>query len=106
MSLPDVPQCLSQYPYARLTVQCTSCHRRGTYSVARLAVRFGSEVDLDDLLRALTASCPWQRPPGARDPRKYEARCLAALPGLVAPQPPAGPGRLRVIAGGKADPEQ
>ena len=100
----DIPRRLSQYPHGRLTVVCTQCRRRGSYSVARLAVRFGAEVELDVLLMSLTASCPWQFPPGTRGPRKYQARCLAFLAELSGPRPPTRE-RLRVLQGGKPDPE-
>lgn len=96
--MPDIPRRLSQYPYGRLQIRCSQCRRQGSWSVARLAVRFGAEIDLGDLLIILTAGCRWQRSPLDREPRKYEARCLAYYPGLVPPDPPGAPAvRLRLV---------
>ena len=93
---------LSQYPYARLTVECGPCGRRGRYSVARLAEKHGADIPLHTLLPILTAGCKWQRRPGDPPPRAYEPRCLARFPDLAAsgPEEPA-PERFRVIDGGR-----
>lgn len=90
---------LSQYPHARLRIACGPCGRRGDYSVARLAERYGAEITLHELLRRLTAGCKWQRAPSDALPRPYEPRCLAVFPDLTETPPPA-PG-LRVVAGGR-----
>jgi hypothetical protein len=97
----ELPARLSQYPLARLRVACRVCERQGVYSVARLAERYGAEIKLEELLRLLTASCKWQRPPQARAPRQYQPRCLAHYPDLIEPElnPPAR--RLRVVPGGR-----
>lgn len=89
----DLPQRLSQYPLARLRVECRVCGRRGDYSVARLAARHHAEIDLEELLLRLTASCRWQRRPGEKPPKQYQQRCLAFLPDLDGPRPtaPAAP---------------
>ena len=87
--MPDLPSRLSQYPCGRLRVGCDHCRRNGSYSVARLGVRYGAETDLGDLLRILTGSCKWQRRLGERLPRQYEPRCLAYYPDLIGPGPAA-----------------
>lgn len=94
------PQRLSSYPLGRVRVRCDTCKREGSWSVARLAVEHGSEVDLASLLRLLTATCRYQRTVHAPDPRKYEQRCLAYFADLLEPEP-APPARepLRVVGG-------
>lgn len=63
----------------RVWVDCASCKRSGRYSVANLLQQFGPDISTTDLLRHLTASCRYQRPPGAPPARKYERLCLAAI---------------------------
>ena len=93
---------LSQYPYARLTVECGPCGRRGRFSVARLAEQHGADIPLHTLLPLLTATCKWQRRPGEPPPRAYEPRCLARFPDLASgPAEETVPERLRVIDGGR-----
>ena len=93
---------LSQYPYARLTVECGPCGRRGRYSVARLAELHGADIALHTLLPLLTATCKWQRRPGEPAPRAYEPRCLARFPDILdGPEEEPAPERLRVIDGGR-----
>lgn len=75
----------------RISVECTSCNRRGSYSVARLKARFDPGMSDLDLLRSLTASCRHQHAPGSAAPRKYEVKCQARLvipPPLEAEAPP------------------
>jgi len=60
-------------------VDCSSCKRSGRYTVASLSGRFGPDISTLDVLRHLTASCRYQRPPGSPPARKYEHRCLAAI---------------------------
>jgi hypothetical protein len=55
--------------------------------VARLAERHGADIPLLELLPLLTASCKYQRDPGAPAPRAYEPRCLAHYPDLIASSP-------------------
>ena len=94
----DEPKRLSQYPYGRLLVACDVCDRQGLYSVARLAARYGPEVDLASLLILLTGSCRWQRGVRDRPPRQYQQRCRAYLPHIVEPIPrPSGRPKLRVV---------
>jgi hypothetical protein len=92
---------LSQYPCARLSVECGPCGRRGRWSVARLAEQYGADIPLHSLLPLLTASCKRQRRPGEPAPRAYEPRCLARFADLAALPCEPAPERLRVIDGGR-----
>ncbi|GJE49965.1 hypothetical protein GOFOIKOB_3006 [Methylobacterium tardum] len=78
----------------RVYVDCSSCKRSGRYTVASLIGRYGADISTVDVLRHLTASCPYQRPPGAPPTRKYEHLCLAAitLPPPAKQIPPVPPG--------------
>jgi hypothetical protein len=78
----------------RVYVDCASCKRSGRYQLARLIDRYGPDISTVDLLRHLTASCRYQRQPGAPPARKYERLCLAAitLPAPAKQIPPVPPG--------------
>ena len=78
----------------RVWIDCASCKRSGRYSLVNLLERFGPDISTVDLLRHLTASCRYQRAPGAPAARKYEHLCLAAitLPQPVKQIPPVPPG--------------
>jgi hypothetical protein len=88
---------LVDYPFVIVRVRCDVCKRAGAYRLARLAVKFRSEILLDDLVVRLSSDCAWRDEPrgsgcGAR---------LVDLPPRRPPDLPAGK-RLRVISGGKA----
>ncbi|MCJ2087783.1 hypothetical protein MKK88_17610 [Methylobacterium sp. E-005] len=85
---------LGTVPPGRVWVDCAACRRSGRYRVASLLDRFGPDISTLDLLRHLTASCRYQRAPGALPARKYEHLCLAAitLPQPVKQIPPVPPG--------------
>ena len=78
------PTKLSNYPWVVVRFDCTLCKRRGRYSLARLAARYGPEQDLNGLLRELAHNCPWWN----EQPRKYEPRCGARLVDLEHNLPP------------------
>lgn len=85
----------------RVRVECTTCRRRGSYRVFGLIERYGADITHVDLLRHLTASCRFQRTPGAAAARKYEAGCVAKLDlpkpaSLEAPVPPGRPFTIEV----------
>ncbi|QGY01481.1 hypothetical protein MMSR116_05875 [Methylobacterium mesophilicum SR1.6/6] len=85
----------------RLTVDCATCRRHGSYRLDGLMQRFGPEISTLDLLRALTTSCRHQRGPGSKVARKYETQCLATLRlpkavSLEAPVPPGTPFAIEV----------
>ncbi|MEE7451313.1 hypothetical protein MRF4_28005 [Methylobacterium radiotolerans] len=78
----------------RVYVDCASCKRSGRYTVATLLEQYGPDISTVDLLRHLTASCRYQRAPGAPAARKYERLCLAAitLPSYRRTNAPVPPG--------------
>jgi hypothetical protein len=71
---------LSDYPWVVVRIECRICPRQGRYRLARLAARFGAEVEMRRVLEALAHDCRLMRP-GVR-PRKYEAQCGVRLPDL------------------------
>lgn len=79
----------------RVYVDCAACKRSGRYSTTSLIERYGRDISQVDLLRHLSASCPYQRRAGAPPARKYEPLCLAAITMPPARQvgPPVPPGR-------------
>ena len=91
-----LPRRLVDFPYVLVRLRCDLCKRAGAYRLARLAVKFGSEILLDDLLVRLSTDCPWRD-----DPRG--SGCGARFADLPPRRPPDMPvqKRLRVISGGK-----
>ena len=73
-----VPERLSEYPFVIVNVSCRLCPRRGRYKLARLAVRFGPDALLDDLLASLAGNCRYWNP----KPRRYDPRCGARFEDL------------------------
>ena len=68
---------LLHYPSTTVGLECPVClHRRGRYSLARLAHRYGPDIPLDDLFDALVR-CPRHRTASDRPPAKYGMRCAA-----------------------------
>jgi hypothetical protein len=41
---------LVDFPYVLVRLRCDACKRAGSYRLARLAVKYGAEILLDDLL--------------------------------------------------------
>ena len=79
---------LVDFPYVLVRLRCEVCKRAGAYRLARLAVKYGAEILLDDLIVRLSADCPW------RD----EARGSCVPPR----RPPDVPlPKMRIITGGK-----
>jgi hypothetical protein len=87
---------LVDFPYVLVRLRCDVCQRAEAYRLARLAVKFGSEILLDDLVLRLSADCPWRDDPRGNG---CGARFLD-LPPRRPPDIPAGK-RLRVINGGR-----
>jgi hypothetical protein len=87
---------LVDFPYVLVRLRCELCKRKGSYRLARLATKYGSEVLLDDLIVRLSSDCPWRD-----DPRG--TACGAQFSDLPPRRPPDMPvaRRLRVIAGGR-----
>lgn len=111
VSSPPRPTCLAQFPYVVVRIACGMCaSRQGSYRLARLAEKYGSEMPLDEVLARISADCPYQRGPhrpGDREPGQYVPRCHAYFADLDRPVPrppdlPAALMRPRVIRGGKA----
>ena len=86
---------LADFPFVLVRLRCDTCKRAGAYRLARLAVKFGSEIPLDDLLIRLSSDCPWRD-----EPRGSCGVRFADLPPRRPPDMPAQ--RMAVIRGGKA----
>jgi hypothetical protein len=54
---------LVDYPWVLVRVRCEVCKRAGAYRLARLAVKYGAEILLDDLIVRLSSDCPWRDEP-------------------------------------------
>jgi len=54
---------LVDYPWVLVCLRCDICKRAGAYRLVRLAVKFGSEILLDDLTVRLSADCAWRDEP-------------------------------------------
>jgi hypothetical protein len=83
---------LVDYPFVFVRLRCDVCKRAGGYRLTRLAVKFGSEILLDDLIIRLSADCAW------RD--DHRATCGARFVDLPPNRPPDLPPamrRLRVV---------
>jgi hypothetical protein len=85
---------LVDYPWVLGRLRCDVCKRAGAYRLARLAVKFGAEILLDDLIVRLSADCRWRDEP--------RGGCGARFSDLPSSRPPDMPRRaMRVVAGGK-----
>ncbi len=49
---------LASFPYVVVRLACSRCPRRGQYCLARLAAKYGADIELVDLLASLAGSCP------------------------------------------------
>lgn len=92
---------LADYPYVLVRLACRFCQRRGSYRLARLAAKFGPEIDMRDMLARLAGDCAyWSDFPHRSSKR---AGCGAYFPDLDWPRRPPDlpPGelRLRIVAG-------
>lgn len=86
---------LVDFPYVLVRLRCETCRRSGAYRLARVAVKYGAEITLDDLLIRLSSDCPWRNEP--------RGSCGHALPICRRARPPDMPAqRMAVIRGGKA----
>ena len=80
---------LVDFPYVLVRLRCDVCKRAGAYRLARLAVKYGAEILLDDLIVRLSADCPWRD-----EPRGSCGARFADLPPVMR--------RLRVVQGGRS----
>jgi hypothetical protein len=78
-----MPDSLLTYPYVLVRLRCDLCNRRGAYRLVRLALKFGPDITLDDLLRRLTADCA-----GRERNKRWDEGCRAYYPDL---EPPVRP---------------
>jgi hypothetical protein len=91
---------LRDYPYVVVRFGCRHCPRLGRYRVAVLAERYGADIEMEDLLKAVSASCR------ARASERALA-CGAYFPDLPPEKPPDLPRallpreRLKLIRGGR-----
>ncbi len=88
---------LSTFPFVVVRLACTMYSRKGSYRLARLADKYGAEIQMPQLLAYLAGDCKyWGRPrhPGLRGCGAY-FKDLAGAPGP--PDLPALARRLRVV---------
>jgi hypothetical protein len=98
---------LSDFPWVIVRIDCPFCpHRKGQYRLARLAEKFGADIQLSDLLYRIALDCPRKSLPWDLPPDQYDPKCKARFTDLAAisPPPPDLPPKtqkLTVIQGGK-----
>ena len=93
---------LSDFPWVIVNLSCKLCSRRGRYRLARLAARYGPDIELDRVLADLARDCPYW----TSRPRHYEPRCGARFEDLDRPRPqdlPPDPGPQRRRAPARED---
>jgi hypothetical protein len=74
---------LATCPYVIVRMACSMCSRRGHYRPARLAAKYGADIDMGDLLECLAGDCKWWRPR-----RSYQKGCGAYFIDLGPGKPP------------------
>jgi hypothetical protein len=85
---------LVDYPYVLVRMRCDLCKRSGQSKLARLAAKYGCEMELDTLLERISRDCPW-RNDGAFD----RSGCRIFLPDLPPRVPPDHPpGMVKLTA--------
>lgn len=86
---------LSSYPYVVVRIDCTKCSRKGQYRLARLADRYGAEVELMILLGHLAGDCKY------RDAKRHIYDFCGAyfmdLGGARPPDEPRALTKLRIV---------
>jgi hypothetical protein len=98
---------LSDFPWVIVRIDCPLCpHRKGQYRLARLAEKFGADIQLCDLLDRIALDCPQKSLPWERPSGQYDARCKARFTDLEVtsrPPPDLPPimRKLTVIQGGR-----
>jgi hypothetical protein len=87
---------LVDFPYVLVRLRCDVCNRAAAHRLAQLAVKYGAEIRLGDLIVRLSADCPWRD-----DPRGSCGARFADLPPTLPPDLPPPLLRLRVVKGGR-----
>ena len=77
--------CLAHYPFVVVRIACRVCSRGGSYRLARLAAKYGPEIELRDLTERFCYDCLWRAE--ARSKRGVSA-CGVYLPDLEQKRPP------------------
>ena len=89
---------LSDFPYVVVRLQCPRCERYGAYKLARLAARFGPEIELGELIKALSQDCYHRR-----ETHPHQLGCRARLLDWPPNRPPDEPfAGFKVVRGGRA----
>jgi len=100
---------LSDFPWIIVRIDCPLCpQRRGQYRLARLAEKYGADIQLCDLIDRIAFDCPRKSLPWERPPDQYDPCCMARFTDLEAtsrPPPDLPPmmRKLTVIQGGRTD---
>src|SRR5262249_56523016 len=82
------PDTLLTYPYVIVRIACDACNRCGRYRLARLAEKYGADVELETLLGYLAGDCKHRG-----HPHPYRVRCRGPLRDPGPPAPPPRPPR-------------
>jgi hypothetical protein len=82
---------LSDFPWVIVRVDCPLClHRKGQHRLARLAEKYGADIELCDLVDKFAFDCLWKCQRGERPPIQYDPKCKARLTDLeAASRPPS-----------------
>jgi hypothetical protein len=88
--------------YVVVRIACRRCTRKGSYRLARLAAKYGSEISMMELLAHLAGDCAiWNtRHPGA--PRCGAYFVDLEFPAPAPDRPTEGMRRLRLVKDGGA----
>lgn len=79
---------LLDFPWVWVRVDCDACNRAGQYRLARLAERYGAEIQLDELVRQLSIDCPRRGMQTMKRSRYNGEPCFARLVDLYEPPGP------------------
>jgi hypothetical protein len=80
---------LSDFPWILVRIDCPLCPRKGPYRLARLAEKYGADIQLCDLIDRISFDCPRNTLPLERPPSQYDPKCKARFTDLeVASLPP------------------
>ena len=99
---------LSDFPWVIVRVDCPLCpHRKGQYRLARLAEKYGADIQLCDLMDRIAFDCPRKWLPWERPSDQYDSKCKARFTDMeiTSRPPPDLPPMMRkltVIQGGRS----